>query len=141
MSTRAWRLKAAMPISNPSPQVIKTKLLSHARAMDAASGDVSYTGYGFKPNALIIVASKTSGTWFSVGLGDKFLAENCLYWFEPAGIVSSVSTVIIIGLFSFGTGEGQSAVVKTLDSDGFTLTWTKVGTPAAGNANFAVLAF
>jgi hypothetical protein len=33
--------------------------------------------------------------------------------------------------------KAQSAVLKTFDTDGFTLTWTRTGASSAGNIDFA----
>lgn len=111
-----------------------SKLKAESRLGDAASGDVAYSGYGFKPKALIIFATTT--IWVSWGFGDVNLAEMCMY--KEATHWESSSTSIII-LEDDAGANGQTAVLKTLDTDGFTLTWTKL---AAGSAaiNFMVLA-
>ena len=54
---------------------IKVKL--ETRDMTAASGDVSYTGYGFTPTGIIITAT-TATTAGSVGSSEPALAEHCL---------------------------------------------------------------
>lgn len=122
---------------------LTSKLLSHTRDMSAASGDVSYTGYGFQPKALIIFGG---GDWIgnSWGLGDENLSEMCIdIGAYQSSVVSVVSTDKIIRLNqnTGGSFDGvQTAVLKTLDSDGFTLTWTKTGTSTYGTGTLIVLA-
>jgi len=112
------------------------KLLTHTRALGAADGDVAYTGYGFQPRALIIVAATTA---ISVGIGDVNLAEYCIYVRDAAsGVVGGSAN--IIDILDNSAAEGSRAVLKTLDADGFTLTWTKVGA-CSHTATFGVLAF
>lgn len=111
------------------------KLLSHTRVKDANSGDVSYTTYGFQPKALIIFASLASGNLLSWGFGDKNLAEMCVFYSIAACLVNTSAIVDMEA-----AGAGQSAVLKTLDADGFTLTWTKIGAGASNNIIIIVLA-
>lgn len=118
------------------------KLLSHTRTLDAADGDVSYTGYGFRPTALIILAGFGGGAPLSVGFGDVNLAEMCLYNAPPSAAEwtrFTISTNTIVYMQT-STGNYAVAVLKTLDADGFTLTWTKTGTPTPGAATFIVFA-
>jgi len=114
--------------------IVKT----HLRDMDGASGDVAYTGYGFKPAALIIFVKSTTAA-YSIGFGDDDLAEMCGYQNTTApGYLFADTTRIIYLLEAAGTS--QAAVLKTLDADGFTLTWTLAGNPTNGNATMIVLA-
>ena len=109
---------------------VTSKLLSHTRDMAAANGDVAYTGYGFKPTTLIIVAASDNVGEFSVGFGDVNLAEGCVYnAYVTAGHVNFKASANIIFIQDSST-LNESAVLKTLDVDGFTLTWTKTGTPS-----------
>jgi len=114
-----------MPLNNPADTTaLKMKLES--RALDAASGDVAYTGYGFTPSALLIVGYAALYDHSSIGSAEPALTECCL-WLDdtPAGEGAAI-------LGQWGIGNGQSCVLKTFDTDGFTLTWTKIGTSSAG---------
>ena len=115
------------------------KLKTETRDMTAASGDVAYTGYGFQPTSLIILAN-VSTSISSWGFGDVNLAEMCLRARNSGGSpVFSIVTTTIVDLTDAGTGDAQTAVLKTLDADGFTLTWTKTASPT-GTATLIVLA-
>ena len=113
---------------NASSQ-ISSKVKSETRDMEAASGDVSYTGYGFQPTSLecfAVLAGSPAGSWgFTDLAGDEFVtlqdydsnmtvAPGYIIWLRPAA------------------GKSQQATWKSYDANGFTLTWTKTGTPAAG---------
>jgi len=115
--------------------IISTKLKSETRARDAASGDVAYTGYGFQPKALIVLGGYSN----SMGLGGVDLNEFCHYLAADSVIPRSSAADIIYFSQEAGVKE-QHALLKTLDADGFTLTWTKVGSPTSTTDAFAVLA-
>jgi hypothetical protein len=120
-----------------------SKVKAESRALDAVAGDVAYTGYGFQPNALIILYKVTNYN-VGIGFGDSALAEMTVY-LQASGSGGTISTIngsanIIMALGSAGN-VGESAVVKTLDADGFTLTWALIGLGSAGETvTFYVLA-
>ena len=124
-TTPEWRAETART----------NKLQVETRALDAANGDVAYTGYGFQPTSLIAF-SAYGGQLASIGVADVNLSEQCLAkntaaagWTEHAALIYMYNA----------TPAGASAVLKTLDADGFTLTWTK-GTNVALTVNITVLA-
>lgn len=102
--------------------------ISATRDLTADSGDVAYTGVGFKPSAIIAIAVINATSCMSIGFSVG-LAEHCLYDYFPAytdGYGNGQDTLI----YAYPTtGDSQYAIVKTLDADGFTLTWTKTNTP------------
>lgn len=109
-------------INNPPPLV--AKYISFTRDITAATGNVSYTGVGFTPTAIIFIADKGS-TYGSIGMSSDTL-DKCL--FVDAGAVSMQAYGIMVQT----GGAGQIATLLSLDADGFTLAWTKQGAPAAG---------
>ncbi len=119
-------------------KVRTSMLLSHTRDMTAASGDVAYTGYGFQPTSLIIMAGGSIEEGPSWGFGDVNLSEKMFFKHLDYTFVSNTSA--IVGLWQSYTSVGQTAVLKSLDADGFTLTWTKTGTPSTSTATLIVLA-
>jgi len=129
-TTPEWRAETAL----------SSKLLSHTRDMTAASGDVAYTGYGFQPSSLIVLAGLATGaTGASIGFGDVNLSEMSITYVGVAAAFTT-DTAKLINLEESTGSKEQYAVLKTLDADGFTLTWTKVGTTTAGTATLIVLA-
>jgi len=109
-------------------------VIQTTRNMEAASGDVAVTGVGFKPSVLICYAlpdslnAKSFSVGFASGTTVRSFYDNNL---TTAGTYTPVNELIHL---MNSTAEFQNAVVKTMDADGFTLTWTKTGTPDAGTA-------
>ena len=111
------------------------KLMSITRDMTAASGDVSTTGVGFKPGALVAFACSPGTEIESKGLAVG-TTNFCIAKYT-ANTVTASGTLIVLSE-SWGITE-QSAIAKSMDADGFTLTWTKVGVTGAATANIYVL--
>lgn len=122
-----------MPISNPAAALIPVVKYG-TRALAAASGDVSYTGYGGTPQALIILAQKAE-TMHSIGSGELTKDMFCFYL---DGDVPKEANNMVVWLGS--STVYQRAAIKSYDSDGFTLTWTKAGAPT-GTADLHIFAF
>jgi hypothetical protein len=110
-----------------------------SRAMDAASGDVSYTGYGFKPAGLIVLAGINGTPLMSVGVGLS-TTDYCVsdYGHVTPNYWSQGSFIVIAWEAS---GKGQYATIKSMDADGFILTWTRAGATASATLTIKVLAF
>jgi len=108
------------------------KLGTFTRAMDGTSGDVAYTAVGFKPSAIIfIVGHTTSAGWGSIGFSD-----GTLNYCQFSNSVASTGTQLIDtskAIVLLNTGS-QVAIVKTMDADGFTLTWTLSGNAGTSTA-------
>lgn len=101
------------------------KIISATRDLEAVSGAVAYTGVGFKPTALIIFA--------------------CVFYSDAWCITTMVGSGTI-GLHGYTINEHQTSTkgvlytaggrsyrqeytIQSFDSDGFTIDWTKIGTP------------
>jgi hypothetical protein len=99
----------------------------------SVTGDESYTGTGFTPVALIAVggtAAIGSGACdSSLNEQGSWLAYDYTYQIQA-----------FIGYIQTNSAPWAKAIVKSLDADGFTLTWSKSGTPT-GTATWYVLAF
>jgi hypothetical protein len=110
------------------------------RAMDAtgAPTDVSYTGLPFKPSALIIFSSLGNAS-LSAGIADsshsyvQSVYGGATTYYDP----NDSNCIWIIEQ----SGKEQKASLKTFDSNGFTLTWTKVGSPESATAQNYYIAF
>ena len=102
---------------------ITSSLKTITRYLDAATGDVSYTGVGFQPSLIIImgaVAEGGSATNLTLGVVDG----SKVGW----GIQLSLGDVIDMGSTPFfalqQAGLGSKGTIKSYDSDGFTVAWT-----------------
>lgn len=112
------------------------KVKSETRVLNAVAGDVAYTGYGFQPKCLIILAAGV-GDILSWGFADAGASGKCIY--RDSDTTGGLSTSVLIWEANT-TPIGQKAILKTLDADGFTLTWTIVGAGLAFTGTFIVLA-
>lgn len=108
--------------------------ITFTRDVTATSGDVAYTGVGFTPRQIVFICSLALNDNFSWGFDDG-AAAYCTSQTEVGGSAASGLSIILRPT----AGTQQSAMVKSLDSDGFTLTWAKSGTPPAGTATIIAL--
>jgi hypothetical protein len=112
------------------------KVITSTRDMTAGSGDVAYTGVGFKPSLIIFqgaVDTAQVAGWGVVDAASKHFVSydnNGSYYQAGAGWA-----FLIIGGSAY-----QGAHLKTFDADGFTLTWTKSGSPS-GTITFSATCF
>ena len=106
---------------------------------ETAIGDFATTGVGFKPQSIIFFTSPVTGSntiYSSWGFDDAVNHESILM--KSASNNHATSFSIFVG---DGAAWDFEALVKSFDSDGFTLTYTKTGTPAAGTITIYYLAF
>ena len=100
------------------------------RDIQAVSGDVSYTGIGFKPGMIIAIATLPQAVGgYCIGLLTPGV-YGCQYMQSAGGIY--YSTTVVISIEQTTGSKFQQAAVKSLDADGFTLEWTKTGTTDPG---------
>ena len=106
---------------------ILTKIITATRDYAALAGDVSYTGVGFTPNTIRVIFCKEAA---SVGDGNGFSDSSktsfCVNTRQNNATAHYSSNLIYSDIAS---GQFISATVKSYDSDGFTLTWAKTGSP------------
>ena len=114
------------------------KIGTFTRAMTAASGDVSYTGVGFQPNNILFLAHSTSGS-ISTGMDNGTSRYAVTTWGKTVPYYSHTAYLSVSMIQS--VTQLQTALVKSFDSDGFTLTWTRTGTPSAGDGTVYYMAF
>ena len=120
---------ASIAISKMIVTDFKTKILNSTRNASAASGDVAYTGVGFKPNYLRCLLVMDGTVYTSDGSSAVDKGNSCVYTSAAGTFYSNTSA---IASYSNQSSWAQSALVKSYDADGFTLTWAKIGTPTAG---------
>ena len=109
---------------------LQSTVVNETRTAAAASGAVAYTGAGFAPTAVIIVAiGDTNNNSISIGAGDDAAGERVitLRGISLATPVTSISATDIVQGIETNGNDAQTGVLTSLDSDGITVTWTKVG--------------
>lgn len=118
---------------SPSP-----KIVIGSRDMTAASGQVAYTGIGFKPSYITCIACPSTDRRFSIGcvdgnLGGAFGQDNAA---TINRFRTSIGAGASEGLIWGGdplTVDSQYAYFVSFDTDGFTLQWDKTGSPTGNN--------
>lgn len=113
---------------------LSSKIISVTRNMTAATGSVGYTGVGFTPTSLVFLG------WIEATHSISFAVV------ESSKGVASVFSHLAANMGGSGTAlymqvDGsnyQGATVSSFDADGFTLSWTKTGSPT-GTAVWYVL--
>ena len=115
---------------------LKSIAISFTRDMTAATGDVSYIGTGFTPTAMIVFASVAGTTsWFIGAAGSNRTGKGL----ANVGNTAYGDQIVAINLQTGGS-DHQKTTVKSWDANGFTLTWTKTGTPT-GTGYISVICF
>lgn len=111
---------------------------SLTRDLSAASGDVSYAGVGFKPHLIIFmgaVASTTKACWGIATEAGQFSLDQD----APDGVDWMITDLTQCIGFIQAVGDLHVALLKSMDADGFTLTWAKSGAPT-GSATIGYVA-
>ncbi len=111
-------------------------IVTGTRSGGGSSGDVAYTGTGFKPKTLIALSAVDNSTYSSIGFADSILANNCIVYNYSGSNLAVKGNLIWVGTST----AYQQATVKSYDSSGFTLTWTAGGSNP-GDATLYFLAF
>ena len=118
-------------------EITEYAILTLTRDMTASSGDVAYTGAGFQPRQVMFFAAVSGIPTASWG-DDDGTDTKCTNQLSTGNMSSNASASIDL---ENNAGESQTAIIKTLGSDGFTLTWTKTNTPPAGTATVIAICF
>lgn len=117
---------------------LSSKIISATRDLTAASGDVAYTGVGFTPTCIIAMGVVDTTLKQSKGFADS--SKTAVNMFEYIADTYFIDAQLLLIETGGGASTRQSAIVKTYDTDGFTLTWTKTGSPT-GTATLKFLCF
>lgn len=111
-------------------------IMTFTRALDGASGDVAYTGVGFKPSAIIFFANFPNSAIVSYGM--DFQSARQAHYQVSAAIYGPMSTTASIYMYE-GSGKVQEGYIKSWDADGFTVTWTRTGATSSGNITISAI--
>lgn len=100
------------------------KINSFTRDMAAASGNVDYTGVGFKPSHVIFLAADGLLS-MCIGL-DNGTTPFVLGRYYTAAWVLQVGQSRSLFIYS-EAGKAYGGYIYSLNADGFTIAWTKTG--------------
>lgn len=121
---------------------ISSKLVSFTRDISTASGNQSVTGVGFQPTSIIFIgqapniSAVTNGQVGSAGNQGSYSMTG-----NATGSINSGSNVLICPNAAnvSPSTTGSVAAHSSFDSDGFTIAWTKNGSPGANTWTFYAL--
>lgn len=107
--------------------LLSSQIFATTRDLTLSNGDVSYTGCGFRPRAIIVAFNDYNATspWQGVGFVDQDGHTACFFE-QWNGNSNNGSFILLVSQ----NGSYEYATVKSIDDNGFTLTWTKSGTPS-----------
>jgi hypothetical protein len=99
---------------------------SFSKNIGDASGTLAITGVGFQPTVVMFFATVSGGTGFSVGSSD-LTTESGFYSNQAATDNTWGNITAETIMMERGSGMQYKGDVNSMDSDGFTIGWTKVG--------------
>ena len=117
------------------------------RVMNAANGDISYTGIGFKPSVIEFFAAGFDTSNGNSGFNSQGFDDGTHHYCTFSTTDTSAtyksrtytSSSIIMAL---GNNSGSVAGnIKSMDANGFTITWTKSNTPPTNTVTFIWIAY
>jgi hypothetical protein len=116
---------------NTNGSTLTSKISSFTYDMSTATGTIAYTGVGFEPVEVIFFAGTDDGsavgrasTGVDNGTGKMTLADRS----QVTARTWRVSTSESIRCWT-GASDSVAGYISTMGSDGFTISWTKTGSP------------
>jgi hypothetical protein len=113
-------------------EVLPYKAVQFTRVLSVASGNQAITGVGFAPRAIMFQTGISGGaTWLSFGMWQGGINTAQEIALNAGGTLGEFYQPGLAGIQrdnAAGSNYG-SFVVNSSDPDGFTLAWTKGGTP------------
>lgn len=109
-------------IRNLSLRDSEFKAGNFSRVLNAADGNISYTGIGFQPSGIIVIGTIALTEYLSIGFTTG----------TDMGCICRYATALTFGpsplVVMFHSGSaGEKATFSSFDTDGFTLTWSVEG--------------
>lgn len=103
------------------------KIGNFARDMSTASGTQAVTGVGFKPRAVVFLATEGSTGQASIGFDLAGSARGSIYNNHVASADTWGRSGTSYSIFASQLGASHAGGVTSLDADGFTVSWVKSG--------------
>lgn len=128
----------AFVVASVSAGNARFKVGSFTRDVSLASGSQAVTGVGFQPKAIAVCGGSTGNSWFTfAGFTDGSTAGSV----QDNGPVNGGSYSVTTDLLKFiqSGSDNYVGALSSFDADGFTISWTKTGSPT-GTATVNYLA-
>lgn len=116
-----------MEVRNPG-LALSTKVIEATHDISVI-GDQSITGVGFQPKAAIMIATEPTGDSMSIGYSDG-TDEYETHAYDNSGTPGFGVATALNRIYNSGATSYAQATLKSFDSDGLTITWSKSGTPS-----------
>jgi hypothetical protein len=122
----------------------KIKCVFFFKDLADASGNVAYTGVGFKPSYIISFGCVNNRVEMGIGQSDGTTGGAVAQYNNVADYWgNSIGTGVSAGLIWLGntlSTNSQYGTIQSFDADGFTINWVKTGTPT-GSAKIILACF
>lgn len=134
LSNGAANLKLFMNAAATAPEwAAGIKLIQYTKDL-STTGDISYTGAGFRPKAIILLGINT-GAFPTMGYADFVNPDTSISQYGATTWYGETSRCI--GFWENASSYCRGAS-KSADVDGCTITWSKGGTPIV-TCSFSIL--
>ena len=121
----------------PKGGVEKYATSNHNRDVADPDGPLSFTGFGFKPSAIIGLSKRNATLAFSVGFQAADIDGSVVLQISASTFQGTMGGVQIVSGFT-SSGNGWQGNLTSFDTDGFTVDYTKSGTPS-GTISFGYI--
>src|SRR3990167_3233485 len=130
-----------LPVSSPMLYAdARFEIITATRDTSAATSNVSYTGLGFTPKAILAFGSRAGTVANAIGFAENTGTAEATEWYSSGGAgFYSIGTNLLI-LIEAGGVNYTNIAVASYDTDGFTATITKAGSPT-GTADLSFACF
>lgn len=116
---------------------LASKIITITRDGTAATGSVAYTGVGFTPTSMEVTFVVNDTVFSGRGFCDSSLTEKSTFTYAADLYLAGDYFIA----YTDKNNWGQTCTVTSFDADGFTLAWTKAGSPTAGTITAQVRCF
>lgn len=103
------------------------KIGNFTRDMTTGTGTQAVTGVGFKPRAVVFLASEGSTAQVSIGFDLAGSSRGSVYNNHVASADTWNRSGTSYSIFASQLGASHAGGVTSLDADGFTVSWVKTG--------------
>lgn len=107
---------------------LRVKVGSFTRDTSVATGTQAITGVGFQPKAIIFLGGQDASSEVSWGVTDG-TTEGAISDSNPVGAAQYIVDTLRCIYITEGSGVSYTGDISSLDSDGFTISWVKGGSP------------
>lgn len=108
------------------------------RVLNAAEGNISITGVGFRPTTLVAIAEVVNSDKVCMGIAGNLAVSQGIYQKEDTNVWRDQP--YLLNFYEDDAANLSRGRVFSYDADGFTLVWSKTGNPI-GTATILILCF